>query len=185
MEKLFDPEVKFFDTTVTTSTSLLGGTFCLSLMGGGTGVSQRVGEKIKAKELQSRMSLTAGSATLQSDHRIIIFSDSDNQGALPSVADVLVSADVEAQYTWTNSRSIDGEPRFRILYDKTFMMDPNTGASSTFFAAPKIPINREMVFTGSGSGQGQQSRNSLYLLVLSDSVVCTLTSTHRLLYTDD
>lgn len=122
------PEMKYQDviltlpaSTGTTSASLATG--CITQMGTGTDVNQRVGRKILVKSLQLKgdVSLGAG-ATPQDVFHIWIVQDTQANGAYPVFADVF---NIAGTYVGEAMRNLANAKRFKILAHRTFTLDAN------------------------------------------------------------
>ncbi len=120
-------EMKFFDSTFTVSGVNLVGELnsSINLVPQGTGESERIGRKMTIRSIDWRFTIrklqetgAVGSDTV----RVIMFLDTQANGAAAVPGDILEATDYQAFYNLTNSG------RFRILMDRTY--DSNVKAGS-------------------------------------------------------
>lgn len=113
--------------------------------------------------------------------RIIIFSDSMCNGALPSVTDVLASAVPHSGFATTTRQA----GRFKIYYDKMVCCYSGTQSGLQAHVA-SLNINKRVHYLGS-SGSSSNGKGSFFALFISD-VAVTMTSVYKwsydLQYTD-
>ncbi len=124
-----------------------------------TGIGDRVGLKITVKDLKYRFQTTINALATSDRVRFIIFADTQNQNALPSVADVLASASVTSFYNLAN----EAAGRFKILLDKVIQL--NTAGSAGAYVNGTIKLNWPVYYAG-GTNYG---RNNLFFLEISDT----------------
>lgn len=121
-------ELKFVEQTSTSSGLYTGGsqTIDFPTIAQGDDENQRIGDKIYIKDYQFRGTINSGTAN--GLIRIFAFqldTTSDGQ-ANPSALTNLSPNDF-----WPNSESVDG-PRYKILYDKMYKVDPNNNPNQFF-----------------------------------------------------
>jgi hypothetical protein len=170
LERVLNPELKYFDTTVSVTLATAGAISALSLIDAGDAVTQRNGESIKVDKVEYRLTiLPSPAATVPGCSRVICFQDTDQNGTLPTLAALLISADAEAQYNYANVREgPDGGARFKILYDKVFACSL-TGSNQLYNKKGTLHPNPEhLFFTGTGSAQASQLQNNIYLCYFTD-----------------
>jgi len=129
------PELKFFDTTVTSTGVSATGTILstsLNLIPEGTTESNRIGRKclvtsvslIGSIELPGALIAAHGDAT--DIVRFIVYVDKQCNGATATVADLLENATFRSHYNLAN------ESRFRILSDTSRSLNANVFGSTNF-----------------------------------------------------
>lgn len=129
-------ELKFFDTTKTTTTSSTSGAIfnsSLVLIPQGVTESNRVGRKCVVKRLNMRGNFDLVSATAANQTsdvlRVIVYVDKQTNGAAATVTDILETA------TYNSFRNLSNTQRFQILYDKSFGLNAPSGqGDGTTFA---------------------------------------------------
>lgn len=99
----------------------------------GSGDAQRTGNVIRLKGLTFRYQVELPEDVDAGSFRIVVVKDSNTNGALPAVTDVLTSAtDPAANYNADNVKLIGGA-RFTVLYDYMGVINSQgTGADSCF-----------------------------------------------------
>lgn len=118
----------------------------------GTGINQRVADRIKPVMLELRVSsyYSASLVTADSTHtvRIIVFKwNEDIGGGLPTLANILQypSSGVGSYENITSpyNHASKAQKDFKIIYDKKFSMG---GAASTFLLTKRIPLKGYLDF---------------------------------------
>ncbi len=107
--------------------------------------------------------------------RVVLFRDSQANGALPAVTDLFLTADI------TSFKNLDNTHRFRTLFDKVFHIQSPAGGGNTttnqfgnnilqfkWFKKVRIPI----LYTGTAGTIGDIASNNLVLLYISERGVC-------------
>jgi len=137
----------------------------------GTGVTQRVGKKCVYKSFQMRGYISNNSASTVNDVAWMLVYDKRPTGALPSVTDILVTANSRAFNNDVNSN------RFRILrrWDAELIGNSATPIDATFksvdeYVKCKLPIE----FNAAGTGAiGDISLGAVYLVTVGSNVAGT------------
>lgn len=150
-----------------------GSVTLLNTVAQGAAVTQRVGKKIAMKGLQCRGNILANSATTIADGAILIVYDKRPTGALPTITDILVSAN-------TNSMNNDANAgRFSILkrVDQVVIGNsttPATGAEA-FDADWWLDLKgREVVYKAAATGAiGDIEQGALYLVTIGGNAAGT------------
>lgn len=175
-------ELKNKDTLYTSgAVSAAGELTLLNNIDQGTTDLTRVGDDIYGTSIQFR-SLISGIGTVLDSVivRHIIFWDAQCNSAVPSVSTLLdTSVITTAIYAPYNQ---DYQKRYKILYDKTFTLTPQTllnfvpatGTSSTVnkvakFSRKKVKLGRQIKYNGTGSGISNLITNSLYSVWMTNS----------------
>ncbi len=158
----------------------------------GTGESGRVGRYIHIKNWMARAAVrlpSQSTAAATSDVvRLILFVDTQTNGTLPLVTDLLESAN------WQSFNNLANRTRFRVLSDMTWAMNSQTGAGDTtnqhfgastvHFNLPKT-MNLAMEYDGVTGATAERKSNNLYWLLISRDGVCNLTFRARLRFVDN
>lgn len=114
----------------------------------GTGPTERIGRKITLKKIMVRgylKNVASGSSAQTSDVvRMILFQDTQANGAAAHAADVLESA------TWNSFNNLENSQRFKILKDCKFNMNTMAGAGWSTQAAYTEPAGVAATPNGGG-----------------------------------
>lgn len=151
-------EKNYHDTTLSENVGSAGSITNLSDMGQGDTAILREGDKVRLKNLELRLAVTADDAT--NIFRCVVFRDISSNGSAPTVSNLLGGV----QQSMNN---VNVSARFKILYDRTFYL--STSGSNVIKGIVKyIPINATQTFSGSSTAP---YHNAVYLLMISDSTV--------------
>lgn len=103
-------ETGYVDTAVTGAMDTTGTIALINTVSQGTSVQQRVGKKVSLRGLQIRGNMVnSGAAAVANDVAYMIVYDKRPSGALPSISDILVSANANSMNNDNNAG------RFKIL----------------------------------------------------------------------
>ncbi len=191
-EKKFH-DIDVDDTTIAAAGSILN-TGTLLIIAEGNGEEQRIGRKITITNIHVRAKVTlpgATGATLTSAMvRVIMYMDTQCNGATAAVTDILETADFQSFMNLSNSR------RFVTIFDKNFNLHVSGAAASAaafvfgedsrFFQFHKqcsIPIEYDNSVS-SGALTSIRSNNIGILVISSDDEVGAWESKVRFRYTD-
>lgn len=168
----------------------------------GSDMSNRIGRKINLKSVYIRAtiatepSMTAGAvgATPAQAARLILLVDMQPNGALPNIADILVTS------TITSHLNLNSRDRFRILWDKFLTFDPYivnaTASTAVATASRQIQavkkfklLNFEQTYNSSSTGSiSDIATGSLVMVLLGSQATGSLdlncTMSTRVRYTD-
>lgn len=168
--------------TAKTSFQLLNG------IAEGSAYGQRVGRKIKMNKLLLRLQIdiVPGTVTQGKGIRVTIVYDSQTNKTKPIVGDIFATVSgttTNPASTTTTPTSVkayenpDNRDRFKILYDKTQNLNPNTGTNEDLVPVGKLWINKflnlrglETIFCTNGATEGDISTGALWLIVQTDLV---------------
>jgi len=154
-------EMKIFLGTNSGTTSVSGAVVvALNGIVQGSGLSDRVGQKITVHELQMRFQATINAVATSDRVRVLCVSDTQNQNAIVGVTDVLAHASTGAFYNSTNLLA----KRFKVYYDRVFQI--NTSGNAGFHREVVIPTGDLQVYYSGATGYG---RNCLFWIVISDT----------------
>jgi hypothetical protein len=130
----------------------------------GDDIFNRAGDVIMPKEVRIRGHLRQAAASFGLlCARIIVFQDTLCNAATPTVLDVLATAHPLAAYSAVSKQT----QRFRILHDQTHGLVGQTSSAETCFNFP-LKLRGKIHFLGPTGVAGNQGRNSLFVLFISD-----------------
>jgi hypothetical protein len=178
--RFFNTEDKMFDSTQSTAPDTSGIVIGLSFIRQGTAWNQRIGNSIRLLKWVFRASLKSHPTPVTTTARMIVFSDMNNNGVFPSVAEVLEAANPWSPYQHSFLQ------RFAVLSDRMFPIsqqgDPN------FAVEIEEPTNFHVYYEGDSGTNSMYRNNNLFILLISDQPGATApvwTSYSRLHYVDD
>lgn len=187
-------ELKHKDTSPSGFPSVAGSLTLLNDIAQGLTEATRIGDEIYATSIQYRGILTAGTSTLvttsSNSTRIIVFWDQQANGSAPTVTDLLdTSAGGNGIISPYND---DYQKRFKVIYDRTFSINPNQVVAGTGQQNYQIPLRfkrklgRTVKYDGTTAVIGSIETNSLYMLRLaeSDTTPMLVGGVARLIYKD-
>lgn len=181
-ETLFNDSAQASVNIVETG-ALVGLGFIPGLIQQGDGDSQRTGDQISTTSLLFRGTISSATAKLTPSFvRMIVFWDSQANGAAPSVSGtanslMLGSATVPGHLDFRNQDTIK---RFSILYDKTYVLQPQqylTDTAGTITAnevvskyiSKRIKLGRKIYYSGSTGAAADLVSNNICIAFISDN----------------
>lgn len=184
-QKVVDTAQANYACDTTGSVTLLNG------VANGALFTERIGRKICMTSVQIR-GLIYPQDTITTDNafRVMIVYDSQPNGALPAVTDVLLAA------TATSMLNLNNRDRFKVLMDKQGVCgaQDTATATATFNRNPGVinvkkwlKLNHETVFDGATAAIGDVQTGSLFLLTIGVQAVgggSLLTASLRVRFTD-
>lgn len=155
-----------------------GGVYCLSNLGQGDTYETRAGEKINCQAfvLGALFKMTATASV-----RIIVVYDRFNVGSIPSVSDILDSADVVSPMNYNN---VVVQKRFKVIEDYTehFSLNGSLAASKRKEHRLQMPI----YYNGAGSTSAECRGNNIYAVVVTNTPTAGQVNLYtRLKFTDE
>lgn len=141
----------------------------------GTQDGTRIGNEIMIKKWRVNLTLQSGAVGVIQAARVVIFIDKAPNGILPLAAEVFygtATAGCSPNYTY-NFNNVPS--RFRILYDKTFRLEPKYAATITtrsirFHKKFKKPV--KVQFNDANSGDYSDIlKNNLHVMLITDVAV--------------
>lgn len=174
-------ELKTIDSeNINAAVSTAGGVVLLNGIANGTEIYQRVGRKCVMKSLLFRMTIF-NDPTKQDPQgtavRIILFYDSQTNGAAPTVANVLSNMQAAA-YTPipTSPMNLNNRDRFKVIKDwlvgcqsAAFTAGALTaGAPQTHVRQCYKKLNHDIIFQGTGATAADIASGGLFLLIIAD-----------------
>lgn len=157
-------ELKLFDTAPAVyQVNTTGSITLLAVPVTGADYNARIGRKIMLKSIYCRgygyqETVASGISPIPNQARFMLVADMQPNGAVPSITDILNTADSISQLNLNN------RDRFRILADKTFVLGPvayvSTATQSAAIAGAPGPfqvklykrLNLEMIFNSVNGG---------------------------------
>jgi len=123
-------ELKAFDLAqIATSMSTAGVFTLLNVPENGPELYQRVGRRIYMKSVHIRGTVLAAATTTQDYGRIIVFYDSQPNGAAPTLAALLADSNAGHATAVTSEINLDNRERFKILRDMPFLLPSCTNTA--------------------------------------------------------
>jgi len=155
-------ETKVFDTYIAQNPSDAGILTDLSSVTAGVGYSQRVGQKIQPFGI--RLRLYSKLADTTNAVRYILFRwKGDDTVDAPTLARIIFSTNLAAPYTWQNMLNEPEQQNFRVLMDKSILI--NAVAKPDHYFTRFFKLKGTIQYdTGVTTG-----KNHLYLLSITDS----------------
>lgn len=166
-------EKKVIDTTLATYNLVNTGT--VTLINGvatGTDFTQRIGRKINCTSVQLRaffqVTSTTASETDMTPVRVMLVYDSQTNGVIPTIADILNEASA------TSFMNLNNRERFRVLYDKmtTIPAFNVTAATQNSTNVPTLNVYKKcwipVIFEGTAATIGSIASGAIYLVTLSN-----------------
>lgn len=147
---------------------------CLPAIAQGTGVNQRVGNKVRITSVTGNFEILGAPPTATEYYDgvriMIICVKTWRQNPTFNLGDYLASAgtpndSVTALYNWENRKN------YRVLYDKHIMLNYfGSGASPTFKHLQfNVKVNRNVIYATSAATAAAVEHNNLFLVMWSNS----------------
>lgn len=140
----------------------------------GTQQGQRVGNRIRLKRAVGRVnfSQSGAAATLAPNSvRLLVVLDKQPNGAAPSYTQLFTNTTAGEEYL--SAINVDGEKRYKVLYDKLFTLQVHGGSTNTpeeKTVRINIPLHKVItVYNGTGSTVAAVNTNALHFMYLSDT----------------
>ncbi len=168
------PEKKFIDDSYTLDATPSGTRAAVVTFPQGASESQRVGRTCIMTDFLAKGHLefsTTNTKTGSGRLRLMLVQDTQTNGVLAAVADVVTPADINGY------RSLVNGPRFKILYDKTWTSNPQSSggdAASDFTSNHMIAVRINLKtcikfeFSGATGDISQMTTNGLFWLVFEE-----------------
>ncbi len=188
-------ELKFFDTTITSSDYTDSGNISLSTLfeiPTGTTESTRIGRKLTVKKISFHglvhLDTDTGVATGHYGYRTIVYLDKQANGTTATPLDILETTGILVGYN--SFRNLANTGRFSILYDKRSVINTN-GIASTSQTITKvanldffIPMNLPVEYSGTLGLLTEIRSNNVGLLLIQQGVLLNvnLSGTFRVRY---
>lgn len=163
------PEKKIYTATISAATIInTGSVSYLSGVAEGDDYTNRTGRKIYVKYLRVRLRMEANSMLANFNHciRVAIVLDRFGTGTAITLSDIFANSIIEDLPNAANNQ----RARYQILYDKMHYINNTQTPVGTGLAIKVVDIykrlNKYITFTG--TGQTEEGKNSLYLLMYSE-----------------
>ena len=136
----------------------------LQAIGQGDDINARSGDQILVEKMKLRIVFknTAGAGS-GNTARVLLVSDTLNQGSVPAVTDILASADVLSGFTQTAAQ----QHRYKVLLDHRVATVSNTNAQ-VVCVDRELRLNRKVFYTAA-SGATSHGRNAIFILFITDA----------------
>lgn len=164
VKRLINPELKIIDFSQSSTVPNAGSIDCLSLLGTGTGSNTRTGVSVKYDSLRLNWFVNCSTATTTATNqniRIIIFKDHASNGAMPTIAQLLDSADVLSHF------NNDYKDRFRILSDRTF--DLSFQGVRGRLITQNIKLGTHGFYSGSNNTIAEVRTENIFLCIIGSN----------------
>jgi len=165
----FNQEIKRLDTEVAVQGCTNGGVMTpISLIAEGSDFNQRDGHSIKAISLELRAAFYSNAVAISNVIRLILFLDLEQQGVIPTTAQVLETAAGAAQQPLTSFQH-DNTERFVILADELVALNSmGPGAAQRTL---RLPLGSHIRFSGSTAVIAAAREGHLFVLIVGDQAV--------------
>ncbi len=155
-----------------------GGTFMVSNVAQGDTLQQRTGNVVNLHRILRNI---VYNMTTNCTVRIILYRDKFQEGAFPSVNDVLEAPDVTATYNFQN---VVIRKRFIILHDES--QNFTIGGKLTHTSIKSIPHECRVYYSGSTIAISDQRANAIFMLVITDTATPgNINFTTQIQFTDE
>jgi hypothetical protein len=146
----------------------------------GDAVNTRDGTQITLQSIHLRVDAFMPTATIASVIRVIVFTDSQNNGTLPSVLDVLHSTSVISPYSIIQQIT----NRFHVHSD--VLKNTTAGGIQQVVFDVRRNMNSKISYNGTTDVAASNGKNGLFFLIITDvgSGFPTYDFTHSLRYLD-
>lgn len=140
----------------------------------GTDFTNRIGRKVcwKSILIQGVLSYET-SAQAASLSRVMLVYDSQPNGALPAITDVLLAA------TSTAPLNLNNRDRFRVIMDKRVVLGQVSNTATQSFATQSVAevrkykkLNMETIFDGTTAAIADVQSGSIFMLTVGNAANC-------------
>lgn len=162
-------ELKYIDLVIGPTTITSTASFSLmSAITQGVLVSNRIGNEIKLRKIELRYHIYGSSAgDFTNLVRVMIVMDRQANAAIFGINDLLAfGGDTLSPYNEDNTK------RFKMIQDRTHALE-NVAGVAQIYRHKVIRLKGKVFFTGAGNTIANIKTNSIYVVLLSDSVVAT------------
>lgn len=154
-----NPEYKFLEATNTVTPSNTGSVQPISIITQGDQNTMRSGNEIKVTSILIRATVSKGASATASKLRMILFSDVSSNGAVPALADLLQTADVNAPLNRVNGT------RFKIIKDWSYVLDSDDPKKNLYFFKK---VQHHIHYLTTDNTNGSLGQGPIYLAFVSD-----------------
>lgn len=179
IRKLINIETKFLNVASSQTVSNTGSIVPLSQIVQGVNYTERIGDSIKIQKIEFRCKVSMSTSASFTNFRLIIFRDLYQQGADPTITNVLGSAST------LNPKNFLLRDRFSLLVDEMFVM--SVSGDNACSLEYNIPHEGHIKYIGTTAATASNGFGSIYMLVLSDEAtnVPTIAYNSNIYFTDD
>lgn len=169
-----ETELKHKDTewTVAAISATAGNFQLLNGLSQGNTQLTRIGSQINMTSVQFKGRIASSTAqTYPQIVRLVVFADAQPNAAAPVITDILDSGGLTALFLMFAPYNHNNANRFKIFYDKVFVLNPSaaTNFPQTQYVKKVIPMSRITQYNAGNAGTvADINRNSLYAFVLSN-----------------
>lgn len=161
IKKLVNVEYKYTDRSFNHTPGNTGLVSMITNIAQGSDATERNGISILGKSIYIRGEAVINPAsTTGSKARIIVFIDKNNQGAMPTVAEVLETVNINSALNMANGK------RFWVLCDKQMDLNPAGNNQHSYMKYKKLNIH--LRYSGTGSAVTNLRDNNIFFLTISD-----------------
>ncbi len=175
-------EKKFFDgIKAATNLSAAGAILedSLNEIPEGTTQSERIGRTVTLRSIHIRGAMKIPVVAADNDAfqriRLVLYCDKQANGATAQVLDLLETADINSYRNLAESR------RFRILYDKIYLMNATTSGNGTIARAAEVGrgfninanVNIPLEFSASTGAIAELRSDNVGLMAICDAITAT------------
>jgi hypothetical protein len=146
----------------------------------GDAVNSRDGTQVTIQSINIRVDVFMPTATIAAGVRVIIFSDTQNNGSLPAVVDVLDNASYISPYSIIQQVT----RRFRVHADS--MRNLTAGGTQQVVFNVNRSFTQKVSYNGSTDVAASNGKNALFMLIITDvgSGFPTYDFSHNIRYLD-
>lgn len=181
LKSVVNVEKKYNTVAASTTSSTTAAFVLLNGIAPGDAGTSRDGQSIKMSSILLRYILSIHATPTTTFHRVILFVDSQANGVVPAIADIL-----QATTSVISPLVIGNANRFTILRDINVTLSQSGPAAATIKVFKKLDLHTKYN-TGTAGTVADINTNSLYFLHMSDQAtdVPTFAYTARLRWIDN
>ncbi len=154
----------------------------LQAIGQGDDINARTGDQILVERMKFRVTFQLNAANFSFyTARVIVVSDTLNNGSIPAVTDILATADVLSGYSQTAAQ----QHRFKVLIDQRVSLVGQTTTAVVNYDKD-MKLNKR-VYYNAASGATSHGRNAIFILFIADTASAGVNRfkwSHETTYTD-
>lgn len=168
LKNLINVEFKYHDVHANQAAHTTGGIIPLNYVNQGDGATSRDGDQFRMKSLDMTFNVSLPSSAVRPNNtRMLLVLDTEPNGVLPLVTDVI---DTASGATYINApRNLANRSRFVIMKDWLVTLNPNGTEATSRKYFRKIDI--KVLYNGATATILTLKNNGLFLLVLGDEAV--------------
>lgn len=175
LKNLINVEFKYLDTSGSGVVDNAGALTYLTGIAEGDDISNRNGRSIKSQSLFVKMRLVINASATGTCIRHIIVMDKHNQGATPTVTDILQTASVESSLNISTQQN-----RWHILSDEVISL--TTSGGNTKYVERFYPWHAHIKYGGTTANVSDARFGAIFMLQISSEAINTPTSVYNIRY---